>query len=171
MNERALARSSLIYVAGGLLAAACFLVIDAYAQHTLYDVEPPLTVAHTSPLVLALIAFFMLFLAPVHALEHESTIFTAYSNSSATYCANIWVFSAFLVFFGAIGIAFALAAAMPLSAQTMYSYVPLNASAYDDALAESVHTYVGDALVGAVVIVFGSAMTCLMARLTTTTDE
>jgi hypothetical protein len=160
---------SLSLVAGGLLAFAYGLFGDALLLHHVHDVEPPLSLAHWAPSILAMIAFCMLLMTPVHALADDENV------TNATHCARLWLFCTFIMFFGAIIAAVFMLELMRSAAVSPYAYIStrrLDAAAnitttlatYDDVAGEWYHLYVGYVLIVETVLIFASGATCFMAR-------
>jgi len=172
--------ATLSFASGTLLTAAWFLFADALVLHSMHDVEPMLSIIYWAPALLAMFAFAMLALAPVNTLV--DTYADAFVGGGID-CTRLWVFCSLTMFFGAIIGAVFLAEAMRSTSSSAYAYISsallddlarnattaVNATvslpAYDDAMGEWYHVYVGYAIVGQASLIFASAGACLFARM------
>lgn len=164
--------SVLALASGGALAAGLFVFADALLLHSLADVEPMITFVYWLPGLVALFASGMVACARLDVLVDA---FAVHAHSGAT-CARLWLFLAFMLFFGALAGAIALASSMPEGTRTAYSYIATNAFVaatngswasyeYDDERGRRLHAYVGYALVAETLLVLVSSMLCLATRL------
>jgi len=164
--------SVLALASGGTLAAGLFVFADALLLHSLADVEPMITFVYWLPGLVALFASGMVACARLDVLVDA---FAIHAHSGA-HCARLWLFFTFMLFFGALAGAIALASSMPEGAHTAYSYIATSALVkatngswpsyeYDDERGRRLHAYVGYALIAETALVLISSMLCLATRL------
>ena len=155
-------RRFLPLAAGGLLAAAWAVLLDAMLVHRVEHVSTYLGLTHLMPGAVAMFGFFMMLAAPIRSLDER------YETASGD-CARLWMFLAIVLFCGSLIMSGFLIESMRATSESRYAYRQVNSTENEtsvfDEEHEAMHVWVGYATFLQSSLIFASAGTCLLSRM------